>query len=74
MEGLGISSPQKAARLHHGSERHSLSDVYLNKVRLRTWDHFPVIVNIEGRDVKTKKVVIGWAGWIPRSEAERSKF
>ena len=40
---------------------------YLSKVRLRTWHHFPVIVKIEERDVKTKKGVKGWAGWIPRS-------
>ena len=28
---------------------------YLNKVRLRTWDHFQVITRIEGREPRTKK-------------------
>ena len=46
---------------------------YLNKVRLRTWDHFPVTVE-NGRDLRTKKGVKGWAVWIPRSEVEKSKF
>ena len=41
---------------------------YLTKVRLRTWDHFPVIVKIEVRDLRTKK------GVNPRSEVEESKF
>ena len=47
---------------------------YLNKVRFRTLDHFPVIVKIEGKDLRTKKRVKGWAGWIPRSEVQNSKF
>jgi endonuclease/exonuclease/phosphatase family metal-dependent hydrolase len=34
---------------------------YLNKVRLRTWDHFPVVVKIEGRELATKKGVKGWS-------------
>ena len=29
---------------------------YLNSVRFRTWDHFPVITKIEGRELKTKSV------------------
>ena len=33
-----------------------------------------MIVKIEGRDVRTKKGVKGWAGWMPRSEGEKSKF
>ena len=37
---------------------------YLNKVRLRTWDHFPVVVKIEGKDLRTKNGVKSWAGWI----------
>ena len=47
---------------------------YLNKVRLRTWDHFPVIVKIEAKNLRTKKGVKGWAGWIPGYEVEKSKF
>ena len=47
---------------------------YLNRVRLRTWDHFPVITKIEGRQLTTKKRVKGWAGWAPVSEAEKAKF
>ena len=27
-----------------------------------------------GKDLRTKKGVRGWAGWIPRSEVEKSKF
>ena len=27
---------------------------YLNKVRLRTWDHFSVVVKIEGKDLRVK--------------------
>ena len=29
---------------------------------------------IEGRELKTKKCVKGWAGWTPASEAEKAKF
>ena len=47
---------------------------YLKKVRLRTWDRFPVIVKIEGRALRTKKGVKVWVGWIPGSEGEKSKF
>ena len=47
---------------------------YWNEGRLRTWDHFPVVVSIEEKDLRVKKGVKGWAGWIPRSEDERSKF
>ena len=47
---------------------------HLNQVRLRTWDHFPVITRIEGRELKTKKRVTGWAGRMPVSEAEEAKF
>ena len=47
---------------------------YLNKVGLRTWDHFLVIVKTEVKDMRTKKGVKGWAGWIPRSGVEKRKF
>ena len=43
-------------------------------MRLRTWYHFPVITSMEGRELKTKKGVKGWAGWTPITEAERVKF
>ena len=42
---------------------------YLNQVMLRIGDHFPVFTRIEGRDLKTKKRVKGWAWWTPVSEA-----
>ena len=35
---------------------------YLNRVRLRTWDFFPVFTKIEGRELKTKRRIKGWAG------------
>ena len=47
---------------------------YLNRVRFRTWDHFPVITKVEGREFKTMRRVKGWAGWAPVSEAEKAKF
>ena len=33
-----------------------------------------MITKIEGRELKTKKCVKGWAGWTPASEAEKAKF
>ena len=47
---------------------------YLNRVRLRPWNHFPVLVKIEGKDLRVKKGAKGWAGWIPKSEAEKNRF
>ena len=47
---------------------------YLNRVRFRAWDHFPVMSKIEGREFKTKKRMKGWAGWAPVSESEKAKF
>ena len=47
---------------------------YLNRVRFRTWDHFPVITKIEGRELKTKKRIKRWAGWVPVSETEKAEF
>ena len=47
---------------------------YLNKMRLRTWDIFPVVVKIDGKDLRPKRGGKGWAGWIPRFEDERIKF
>ena len=45
---------------------------YLNKVKLRTCDHFPVVVNIEEKDPRAQKKK-GWAGRIPRSEDEKNQ-
>ena len=36
---------------------------YLNQVRIRTWDHFPVITRVDGRDIRIARGVKGWAGW-----------
>ena len=47
---------------------------YLHQLRIRTWDHFPVITRVEGREMRTKKRVKGWAGWTPVSEREMVKF
>ena len=47
---------------------------YLNRVSFRTWDHFPVITKIEGRELKAKKRIKDWAGWVPVSETEKAKF
>ena len=33
-----------------------------------------MITLIEGRELKSKKCVKGWAGWTPASEAEKAKF
>ena len=47
---------------------------YLNKVRLRTWDHFSVTNTTEGCELRTKKGLKGWSGWAPKSGAEKSSF
>ena len=47
---------------------------YLNKVRLRALDHFPVVVNIEGKDLRTKKGVKGRASWIQSLRKRRTSF
>ena len=41
---------------------------YLNKTRICTWDHFPVVVKIEGREMRVRKGKKGWACWTPVSE------
>ena len=43
------------------------STTYLNKTRLRTWDHFPVAVKIDGKKLKVKKGKKGWAWWNPQN-------
>ena len=47
---------------------------YLNKTRIRTWDHFPVLVKIEEREMRVRKGKKGWAGWTPVSYVEEKKF
>ena len=37
---------------------------HLNKTGLRTWDHVPVVLTIDGRELRVKN---GWAGWISKS-------
>ena len=46
----------------------------LGKVKLRSWGHCRVITKTEGRELKPKKCVKGWARWTPVSEAEKAKF
>ena len=38
---------------------------YLNKTRIRTWDHYPVVVKIEGREMRVRKGKKEWAGLDP---------
>ena len=47
---------------------------YLNKTRKRTWDHFPVVVKIDGRDMRVRKGKKRWAGLTPVSQDEKRKF
>ena len=47
---------------------------YLNKTRIRTWDHFPVVVRIEGKEMSVKKGKKSWAGWTPVTDKEEEKF
>ena len=35
---------------------------FLNRVRLRNWDHFLVVVKIEGQELKVKKGEQSWQG------------
>ena len=47
---------------------------YLNKTRIRTWDHCPGVVKIDGREMRVKKGKKRWTGWTPFSEDEERKF
>ena len=47
---------------------------YLNEVRTRIWENFPVISRVEGQEIRTKKRVKGFAGWTLVSEGEMAKF
>ena len=40
---------------------------FLNKSRIRTWDHFPVVVKIKGREMRVRKEKKGRTGWTPVS-------
>ena len=46
---------------------------HLNKTRIRTWVHFPVVVKIDRREMRVRKGKKG-AGWTPVSEDEERKF
>ena len=72
----GITRSQETTRLRHGFEGHTLYDLvrYVNQVRSRTWDHLLVITKIEGRELKTKRRVKGWARWAPVWKAEKAEF
>ena len=65
---------KKQLDFHMGPRGLRSTTWYLNKFRLRTWDHFSVVVRIQGKEMRAKKGVRGWAAWIPRSEDEKSKF
>ena len=45
----------------------------LNRTRLRTWDHFPVVVKIDGKELRGKKEKQSWARWFPKSEDEKTE-
>ena len=47
---------------------------FLNKTWLRTSNHFPVVVKIEGKELSAKKGKKGWAGWVPKPEDEKLEF
>ena len=46
----------------------------MNKTKLRTCDHFPVVMKSDGNELKVKKWKKGWAGWIPKTEWEKKEF
>ena len=52
MASLGISGPQKTARLHRGPKGVRSTTWCLYKVRLRFGDHYPVVTLIEVRELK----------------------
>ena len=70
----GVPCSTEADRLHYGPRDLRSTTWYLNRTRFRTWDHFPVVVKVEGKELKVKKEKKGLAGWIPESEDERQKF
>ena len=74
MASLEITGPQKKLDYIMGLKDIRSTTWCLHQVRLRTWDYILVITRIEGRGLKTKKCVKGWAVWTPASEAEKAKF
>ena len=66
MASLGISGPQKTARLHHGPKRHTLYDMVPEA------GEGPYLGSLP--ELKTKRCVKGWAAWTPASEAEKAEF
>ena len=46
----------------------------LNKGRLGAWDHYPVVVKVEGKELKLVQGENGWAGWVSNTEEERRKL
>ena len=58
----------------YGAKGYPFFDVVPEQSKTSFWDHFPVIVKVEAKDRRTKKGMKGWAGCIPRSEVEKSKF
>ena len=47
---------------------------YWNKTRLRKWDHYPVVVIFQGKELQVRNGRKRWTGWIPEWEDERLKF
>ena len=60
--------------IFYAAEGFKLYDVVPEQSKTLYLGPFPVIVKIEGKDLRTKNGVKGWAGWIPGSEVEESKF
>ena len=50
------------------------TSTFLNKSEASCLGPFPVVVKIDGKDLRTKKGVEGCAGWISRSEVDESTF
>ena len=74
MAGLGVSGLKKQLDYIMGPKDICSTTWYLNKVRLRTRDHFPMISRVEEHELRTKIGVKEWAGWISESEVEKVKF
>ena len=49
---MGLPCMQTADRLHYGAPETPLPPTwYLNNARIRSWDHFPVVVKVEGKEM-----------------------
>ena len=71
---LGISYPKEADPLHYGAQRSSVNDVVFEKTRFRTCDNFPVLVKIDGKQLRVTKGKKGWADRISQTEVDEQKF